>query len=293
VDAGELTGPELVRDLKRQARFVINYNADDPYGVRDGNKWRLHLRSIPFYDLVVVVRDCNVPEAYKMGATDVLRVHRSSDEVAHAPRKLSPSDMATWGADVAFIGTWMPERGPFLARLVEHDVPLTIWGDRWPKANEWPILKSYWRGPGLYNDDSYAMAIQCAKVCLGMLSKGNRDLCTRRSFEITQLRGVLCAERTHEHRALYKEDVEAVFWSNPDECAKQCKRLLNNEVWRKEVSRNGQLRSMRNGTTNETVMKQILCRIFDPMCMDTSASCSSRHQHGSPHDCKLELPHLR
>jgi spore maturation protein CgeB len=272
VDWGDLICAGLVRDLKRQGQFVINYNVDDPYGPRDGNMWRLYLRSVPFYDLVVVVRDCNVAEAYKLGAVDVLRVHRSSDEVAHAPRNLSPSDLTKWGSDVAFIGTWMPERGPFLARLVELGVPLTIWGNRWPKAKEWPILRPYWRGLGLHKDDDYAMAVQCAKVCIGLLSKGNRDLCTQRSFEIPQLGGVLCAERTCEHLALYAEDVEAVFWNDPDECAEKCKRLLSDETWRNQVAQKGQLRTIQNGTRNETVMNQIISRIFD--CVHAEALIS-------------------
>jgi hypothetical protein len=262
VDAGDLICPELVQDLKQQARLVINYNNDDPYGTRDKNKWRLYLRSVPFYDVVVVLRDCNIAEAYKAGAKDVMRVYMSSDEFAHRPRKLSPSDLTEWESDVSFIGTWMPERGPFMARLVEHGIPLAIWGDRWSKASEWPILRPHWRGPGLYKDDNYAMAVQCAKVCIGLLSKGNRDLCTQRSFEIPYLSGLLCAERTSEHLALYQDDVEAVFWSNPDECVKQCERLLKDELWRNQVSRNGQLRSIRNRTANEAVMEQIVSRAF-------------------------------
>jgi spore maturation protein CgeB len=263
VDSGDLICAELVRDLKRQARFVINYNIDDPYGPRDGSKWRLYLRSVPFYDLVVVVRTCNVAEAINAGARDVMRVHMSSDEIAHAPRRLSPGDLAKWRSEVAFIGTWMPERGPFLARLVELGVPLTIWGDRWSKAEEWPILKPHWCSPGLWNHEDYAMAVQCAKVCIGLLSKGNRDLCTTRSFEIPQLGGVLCAERTSEHLALYTENVEAVFWNDPDECAEKCKRLVSDEAWRNQVAQKGQLRSIRNGTTNENVVKQIVACAFD------------------------------
>jgi spore maturation protein CgeB len=272
VDAGDVIGPELVRDLKQRAKFVINYNVDDPYGTRDANKWRLYLRSVPSYDLVVVVRECNVTEAYKMGARDVLRVYRSSDEIAHAPRKLSPTDQAKWESEVAFIGTWMPERGPFMAHLVEHGIPLSIWGDRWLKAEEWPILKSHWRGPGLNKDDDYAMALQCAKVCIGMLSKGNRDLCTQRSFEIPHLGGLLCAERTSEHLALYTEDVEGVFWSDAGECVEKCKRLLIDKFWRNQVARNGQLRSIRNGTTNEAIVKQIVSRVFDPVCEQVAVS---------------------
>jgi spore maturation protein CgeB len=266
VDAGDVIGPELVKDLKHRAKFVINYNVDDPYGSRDGSKWRLYLRSVPFYDLVAVVRDCNVAEAFAAGARDVLRVHRSADEAAHAPRKISLEDQAKWESEVAFIGTWMPERGPFMTYLVEHGIPLSIWGDRWSKAEQWPILKSHWRGPGLNKDDDYAMALQCAKVCIGMLSKGNRDLCTQRSFEIPHLGGLLCAERTSEHLTLYTEDIEAVFWSDAGECVEKCKRLLLDRSWRNQVAGNGQLRAVRNGTTNEAIAKQILSRAFDQVC---------------------------
>jgi len=273
VDGGDVISPELVCALKRQARFVINYNVDDPYGTRDSNKWRLYLRSVPYYDLIVVVRDFNIAEAYQSGAKDVIRVYMSSDEVAHAPRKVSAADLVKWGSEVAFVGTWMPERGPFLARLVELGVPFSIWGNRWTKADEWATLRRFWRGPALANEDDYAMALQCAKVCIGLLSKGNRDLCTTRSFEIPRLGGVFCAERTREHLALYQEDLEAVFWSDADECADKCKRLLIDEQWRKEVGRRGHLRSLQNGLTNELIMKHIAYRAFDRMCAEESLSC--------------------
>jgi len=272
VDGGDVISPELVCALKRQTRFVINYNVDDPYGTRDSNKWRLYLRSVPHYDLIAVVRDCNIAEAYQAGSKNVLRVDRSSDEVAHVPRKISAADSVKWGSEVAFIGTWMPERGPFMARLVERQIPLSIWGDRWSKAKEWPVLKRSWRGPGIYDDDGYAMAIQCAKVCIGMLSKGNRDLCTQRSFEIPHLGGLFCAERTAEHLALYDEDIEAVFWSDVDECADKCKRLLTDETWRAGVARNGRLRAIRNGNSNETVMRQIISRVLDSIPEKASIS---------------------
>jgi spore maturation protein CgeB len=272
VDAGDVIGPQLVHDLKQRARLVINYNLDDPYGTRDAKKWRLYLHAVPFYDLVAVVRDCNIAEAFRAGARDVLRVHRSSDEVAHAPRKLSLDDKAKWASEVAFIGTWMPERGPFMAYLVEHGIPVTIWGDRWSKADEWPILRPYWRGPGLHKDGDYAMAVQCAKVCIGMLSKGNRDLCTQRSFEIPQLGGVLCAERTSEHLDLYTENVEAAFWSDAGECVEKCERLLIDKTWRNQVARNGQHRSIRNATTNEAIVKQILNRLYGRVCEEAVVS---------------------
>jgi spore maturation protein CgeB len=257
VDTEELVGPTLLRELKSRYGKVINYNVDDPYGRRDGRRWRLYLEAVPLYDLIVVVRDCNVSEAFAAGASNVLRVHRSADEVAHSPRDMNEEDYRKWGAEVMFAGTWMPERDSFLARLAGLGVPLSIYGDRWHKAREWPAIRPLWRGPGL-SDDSYCKAIQCAKVSLGLLSKGNRDLTTTRSFEIPSLGGLLCAERTTEHARLYVEDQEAVFWSSPEECAAKCLRLLGNEERRKHIASSGRKRFLRNETGNEQVMSQIV-----------------------------------
>jgi hypothetical protein len=264
VDGGELVGPSLVRELQRRYETVVNYNIDDPFGARDGHRWRLYLRAVPFYDLIVVLRDCNVPEAFAAGAKNVLRVQMSADEIAHAPRTLSASDHTRWGSQVAFVGTWMPERGPFLAKLVALGVPLAIYGDRWHKAREYATLRACWRGPGVYDDDQYAKVIQCAKVSLGLLSKGNRDLSTTRSFEIPSLGGVLCAECTSEHLALYRENEEAVFWDTPEECAQICLRLLQDEPFRTRLALNGRKRCLRNGASNEFILARVLAKATNP-----------------------------
>ncbi|HTC61367.1 MAG TPA: glycosyltransferase [Candidatus Saccharimonadales bacterium] len=258
IEGGELIGPLLVQELKKLFGTVINYNIDDPYGNRDGLRWRLYRQAVPFYDLVVVLRECNVPEARANGATKVMRVFMSADELAHSPQQITEVDDRRFSSGVAFVGTWMPERGPFLARLAALNVPLSIYGDRWQRAPEWPVLQPFWRGSGIYDDQEYAKVIQCAKVSLGLLSKGNRDLSTTRSFEIPLLGGVLCAERTTEHLDLYKEDEEAVFWDSPEECAEKCFQLLQHPECRKSIASKGQKRCIRNGTTNQIILSKIL-----------------------------------
>jgi hypothetical protein len=280
VDSGELVGPTLVVELKNRFGTVINYNVDDPYGHRDGQRWRLYLQAVPLYDLIVVVRDCNVSEAWQKGAHNVLRVDRSADEIAHAPRQVSKQDSQHWTSEVAFVGTWMPERGPFLARLIELGVPLSIYGDRWHKAREWSVLGSAWRGPGLYEDDDYAKAVQCAKVNVGLLSKGNRDLATQRSFEIPYLGGVLCAERTPEHSRLYKEDEEAVFWNSPEECSRKCQELLKDEQHRRSLAIRGRIRCLQNGTTNQDVLAQIFRSLVKPGTPTLNFACEEGLQLG-------------
>ena len=258
VDGGRYVGPDLVQAIRRQSGPVIGYNQDDPFGRRDRGSWSLFLRTVPFYDLLVVLRDVNVPEAYARGAKKVLRVFFAADEAAHAPRLLTPDDHTRWDSEVLFIGTWMEKRGAFLADLIRRGVPLSIYGNRWQRAAEWPLLRHAWKGPGTATDDDYAKAIQCSKVCLGLLSKGNRDLHTTRSLEVPLLGGVLCAERTVEHQQLYREGEEAMFWSDAAECADACRKLLEDEDLRRRIAERGRVRNLANGHANEKIESAIL-----------------------------------
>lgn len=261
VDSGEWMTPAVVKLLKRYATKVISYCIDDPTGPRDSRRFTAYRRALPFYDLVVVMRERNVQEVRNLGARNVLRVFMSADEVSHAPRVITPQDQARWQAEVLFLGTWMPERGPFMLELIRRGVPLTIQGSHWSKAPEWAELKPYWRGDALSGDD-YAKAIQCAQINLGMLSKGNRDLHTTRSMEVPALGGLLCAERTSEHESLYQDGVEAVFWKDAAECAQLCAHWLSNESGRNALSQAGRIRLQRNGHLNENVMQQILSEAY-------------------------------
>jgi hypothetical protein len=256
VDNVELVGCNVLNVLKQVSSIIINYNNDDPFGSRDKKKWRLYLEAVPHYDLLAVVRPVNVSEAYSLGAKKVLQVFMAVDEL-DGPREITSQDRWRFPHEVLFIGTWMPERGPFLQELMRAGVPLAIYGNDWQKAPEWPALQGVWHGPAIYGDD-YLKAIQLAKVSLGLLSKGNRDLHTTRTFEIPYCGGLLCAERTSEHLQLYQEDIEAVYWSDVQECIEKCKKLLNDDKMRAEIAEKGRIRCLRNGIFNENNLKKML-----------------------------------
>jgi spore maturation protein CgeB len=93
---------------------------------------------------------------------------------------------------------------------------------------------------------------------LGLLSKGNRDRHTTRSFEIPAIGGLLCAERTDEHCQSYKEGVEAVFWDDAEECIEQCRRLLKDDALVAAIKKNGHQRYLQSGQKNESVLNAIL-----------------------------------
>jgi spore maturation protein CgeB len=265
VNQGESLGPYILQRLRTIDVPIINHINDDPFGGRDKRRFSHFRKAIAFYDLIVVPRNVNVCEAKQAGARHVIRMMMSADEIAHAPRKLNSEEQHLFSSEVAFIGTWMPERGHFMVELIHRGVPLSIWGNQWHKAPEWPVIKSCWRGPGQYDDQAYSAVILAAKICLGFLSKGNRDLHTSRSLEIPALGSLLCAERTSEHLALYEEGVEAVFWNDAFECAEICKNLLANNKRRKEIAQKGHERALHNNLFNEPVLTSIIDTVTGKM----------------------------
>jgi len=86
----------------------------------------------------------------------------------------------------------MPERGAFLRELMEARVPLASMATV-AEGARMAQLHAVWQGPAIYEDD-YLKAIQLAKISLGLLSKGNRDLHTPEPLKFL-FGGLLCAER--------------------------------------------------------------------------------------------------
>ncbi|GHB62966.1 CgeB family protein [Persicitalea jodogahamensis] len=260
VNNGEFFGPSCLIALRAKGCPVILYNNDDPCGGRDGNRFRALKKSIPFYDLCAVVRDINIIEYYNLGAKNVIRVSMSYDEVYHKPESFIKRSNTSY---VSFIGTWMryEKRDEFLLYLIEKKIPVTIYGDHWNKSKYYDKLKNYIKGPAIYNQD-YVSGIQGSKICLGFLSKGNRDLYTRRSVEIPFIGSLFVAERTPEHEKMYLDGNEAFFWSNKEECASILIKLLSDHDLIEKVRIAGMKRVRDLKVGNEDICKAILNNIL-------------------------------
>lgn len=260
VDSGSLLTAGAVRTLRRSCAHVVNFNHDNPFSERDHTRFSAYRAALPEYDLAIVVRPVNVNEAKRLGARHVIYHPCTADEVAHAPRRLTPDIEARWRSEVAFIGSWMPERGPLMLDLLARGLPLRIYGPGWEKAPEWPRLREHHAADYL-DGDEYAWAVQCARISLGFVSKGNFDLHTTRSMEIPALGGLLCAQRTLEHESFYREGEEAVFWSSAAECARVCNELLADEPRRRQIALNGRARWLRNGHSSENLLRKTLAAL--------------------------------
>ncbi len=257
VDNGELIDPAMVRALKQRAPAVVLFNLDHPFSPRDAPRWSLLLRALPLYDLFATPRKPTADAARAAGIRNVMQMDFAADEMVHRPIRLDDADKTRFASDVVFVGTWMPERGPILKRLIERGVPLRIYGSRWRKAPEYADLAPHIVDGEMVGND-YAKALQGAKIAIGLLSKGNEDLHTTRSMEIPAMGVLLCAERTSDHMAMYEDGAEAVFWDDPDECADRCLELLANPGKISRIAAAGRQRVLKNRAFNEPLMARVL-----------------------------------
>jgi spore maturation protein CgeB len=268
VDNGELISKSLVQELKFRSRFVLNLNLDNPYAGCDGRSWRLFQGALPEYDLVVTPRISSRDSALVGGARRAIVVWFAADETIHRPLDLSDADRKMLGSEVVFVGTFMPERGPFMRRLLDRGVPLRIFGPRWEKAAEYPRIR-HAVTPRFQSDEAYVKIVSGAKIGLALLSEANQDLHTTRSLEIPSIGTLLCAPRTSDHEVLYRDGVEACFFDNVDECADICFSLLANDDRRRAIAAAGHRRALRNGRFNERVVVEIL----NELILGTAGEC--------------------
>jgi len=247
----------LPETLEETARYGPNmgYFNDDMFNPR--NQYRTFFEVIKRIDCILTTKSYNVSEFHACEAPRAVYVPNAYDPKIHYPAKLSsPEEQDYYRGDVAFIGTFRPERADFLARMAgfNEEFKLNVWGGGWPKMNRpaywcnwhrWRQLKACIRGQELWCVNM-GKAIQANKVCLGLLNHANRDLHTSRSFEIPACGGFMLGERTGEHQQYFEEDKEAVYFSSFEELMDKARFYIAHDDQRRRIAEAGYQRCLRS-----------------------------------------------
>lgn len=256
VDQGEFVDRATAGWLGSIAPRTVLMCKDNPFAGRDGARFRLLRQALPSYDLFVTFRDSSAEAARRAGARQVRRIFFMADEVVHRPSIRTADEGFEF--EISFIGTWMPERGPFFQRLLDLGLPVSVLGARWDRDPNFQRMAHAVAALRLLPPEDYAAAVARSRICIGLCSKGNLDLHTTRSLEIPAIGRLLCAERTPEHLQLYEDGREAVFWDDAEECAELCRALLADPERVERIAAAGHARALANGHFNEPVLQDIL-----------------------------------
>ena len=261
IDKGQTIFPKTLKLIKEVSpqTMIVSYSPDN-MALRH-NQTQQYLECIPLYDYIVTNKSYIVGDLKKMGAQHVLFVNNSYEESFHYPRELTAHDIEELGGDVGFVGAWEKERCESICYLADHGIRVRVFG-----VGKWMNYKNYSpnlriEGRSLMGDD-YCKSLQAFKISLCFLRKMNYDQQTTRTVEIPALVGVMLAERTKEHLALFEESKEAAYFSSNEELLEKCRYYLEHEEERKQIAENGRMVCLNKNYSNQGMIKEILSKVY-------------------------------
>ena len=116
-------------------------------------------------------------------------------------------------------------------------------------------------GTELYGKD-YREAVWRSKINLSFITHSNQDEFVHKSFEIAACGGFLLAERSEGHLERFREDEEAVFFADFEECVAKIRRYLPDEAARARIAAAGRERAVHSGYSNDAQMEKIVERVM-------------------------------
>ena len=254
--------PETLAALRAMGIATVSYMIDNFFGPRRDPGWRLYAKTIPLYDLHCTQRDTNVQDYTRAGARDVIKIQTAYEPTVHFAPPDGWSD-ADRDRQVSFVGTPYDQRAQFLTRLwKECGFGVEVNGGLvWKRALSQEASAAIYRGDGELRNQQYREAIWRSRINLAFLTHSNQDEFVHKSFEIAACGGFLLAERSAGHIERFREDEEAVFFSDFEECAAKIRCYLPDAEARESIARQGHERALTSGYDNDTQVRKIVARL--------------------------------
>jgi hypothetical protein len=248
--------PKTVRALRATGAMVVNHNTEY---VGFQRYWFRHLlAAADQYDAHIVTNELTAGILERLGARKVITGQFSYDPDLHRPVVLTPEEAKQHEAHAVFVGHWEPRTARLIAYLRRSGLTVKVHGPNWQRAYQLSDRRTI---RPIYGQD-YVKALTGAKICLGFLSRWNRNQATLRTFEIPAVGGFLLADRTPLHNSYFEEGKEAEFFSSAEELVEKCRHYLFDAEARLAIAAAGHERCIRSRHAHADEMRRILSELF-------------------------------
>lgn len=244
---------------KNNSLILFQYNLDNPYGPRNDVGWKLFNKILDLFDCHFVPRKKSIEDFINKGAKKVLFLPLAYEPTIHYfdDKKFNKKK----SINVSFIGSPYDNRAEILKQLSENNINVEIRGDkRWEKklGKHLHLYKKAEAQNNLYRE-----TIWKSKINLSFITHSNEEEVAHRSFEIPACGGFVLSQRSKQLEKCFVENKEIVFFDNLDECIKKINYYLINEKEREEIAKNGYLRAINSGYSNDMRIKKALAEYFN------------------------------
>lgn len=215
----ELTPPTLIT-LKKHTTRLINFNPDNPFifsGKGSGNKnitRSIHLFDEHFtYDYEVKAR---IESEFRMKCT--LVPFGFDNEVISNDEFNEVEEVKA----VCFVGNPDAYRSKILQEILNHGLPLHVYGHDWHKHLKHSNLTIH----GAVYEKDYYKTLRKYRVQLNIMRVHNLNSHNMRSIEVPGCGGIMLAPRTKDHEAFFAEGKEAFYYNDVKDLVAQAAKIL-------------------------------------------------------------------
>lgn len=257
LDKADCIRPETLKELRQRdpGIRIVGFSRDDM--MNPDNKLRFFVECLPSYDVFFTTKSFGVAELEALGCPRAIFVDNSFDPELHRPIELTPKERAHFGGPVGFIGTYEKERAESIATMGRAGIPVKVWGAGWDKKRGRLSADVEVAGAAQVGK-AYSQVINSFDINLAFLRKRNRDRQTGRSVEIPACGKFMLAERSDEHMALYREGVEAEFFSDDQKLIEKTRYYLDHPEEREGIAAAGLQRCIDDRRSNRDRLRSML-----------------------------------
>lgn len=228
---------------------ILIYHNDNPFiNIKSRIKYFLFINAIKYSDIAYAYRPENLID---------LKRNKANNTKLLYPHYYTKNDLVKEIAfekkiiDIVFIGHYEPNRSETLNYLIKNGIKVKIFGSK----NQWnEALKKYnWTddiiSEPVYGDD-YRKTLSNSFLSLCFLSRINKDVYTRRNFEIPAAGSLCVSEYSKELTKIFKENDEIILFKNNEELLNKVNSLLINKDKIKKYTMNVHTK-LKNGLHSE------------------------------------------
>lgn len=250
--------PQTVRVLKQHSSCVLSHHTEYVYFRRYW--YRHYFPAIRLYDAHIVTNAHTIEALRVLGAKRVIKAGFAYDPKLHRPVNLSPSEAERYRSSVVFVGHWEPTTERRIRALRTSGIDVKVYGASWRWASSLDDRDRITRVFG----EEYVKTLCGADICLGFLSKWNKNHSAGRTYEIPACGRFFLAERTDDHLSLFREGHEAEFFDDERELLAKCRYYLQHPDERQRIAEAGHRRCTTGGRTYRDDMERILSALAGP-----------------------------
>lgn len=218
-------------EARRKGIRLVNYNFDHPYiFFSRGTGNRFVREAIPYYDLhisysSIIAKD--LAQEFKVRTAWIpFGFHLSEEEYDKVISESRPEINRA-----CFVGNPDELRVATIKRLVENNVPVSVYGFGWEKflgAGKLVEIQaprkpgSFWADPG-----EFWRVLRQYRVQLNFFRPHNEGSHNLRTFEVPAVGGILLTPESDEQKVFFEGQTEIFFYTSFDNLLAQCRYLMS------------------------------------------------------------------